>query len=103
MTQDLFYLVKLVSNRDPSPTSPPVEFIWGITVIYTINPVDYKEDSKENKAKFYWLSTITRKKISVFDTRQHIDESPMPPKRHLKLFCELGDKCPEHFERVIHI
>jgi len=103
MTSDLFYLVKLLSNRDPSPTSPPVKFIWGLSVVYTISPVDYKEDSKENKAKFYWIQFITRKKVEVFDTREKIEESPLPPKRHLKVFCELGTDCPEHFERVLHV
>jgi len=103
MTSDLFYLVKLAASRDPSPTSPPVKFIWGLSAIYTISPVDYKEDQKENKAKFYWFQFITREKTEVFDTREKIEESPLPPKRHLKLFCELGASCSEHFEKVIHV
>lgn len=103
MTSDLFYLVKLISSRDTSPTRPPIKFIWGLSFVYKMNPVDYKEDQKENKTSWNSFLMITRERTEVFDTRQEIEESPHPPKRHVKLFCELGNNCSEHFERVIHI
>lgn len=103
MTSELFYLTKLLSSRDPSPTRPPVKNIWGLSVVYKMNPTDYKEDQKENKTKFSTLIFITKEKTEVFDTRQKIEESPLPPKRHIKLTCELGPNCEIHFDKIIHI
>jgi len=69
MTSDLFYLVKLISSRDPSPTTPAVKYIWGISIIYKMSPVDYKEDQKENKATFNSLTLITKNKTEIFNPR----------------------------------
>ncbi len=103
LTDKLYYLVKLVSSREPSATKPPVKFIWGCSMIYTINPTDYKEDQKENKAKFHWCFWISRKRCEVYDTRQKYAPGKPLPKKHIQLECELGDLCPEHFGKVIHV
>jgi len=103
LTDKLYYLVKIASSRDPSATTPPVKNIWGLSVVYTINPVDYKEDQKENKTSFHWFFLITRRKCEVYDTRQKFVHTPPPPKKHVEITCELGDKCPEHFHKTVHI
>lgn len=99
MTSDLFYLVKLISSRDPSPTRPPVKRIWGISVIYTMNPTDYKEDSKENKTSFYGIMFITRSNCEAFNTREKIEPGVYPPFKHYERFCT-APAC--NFKRVVH-
>lgn len=103
MTSDLFYLVKIISSRDPSPTRPPVRWIWGLSMIYTISPVDYKEDSKENKSKWHSFMFINRERTEVFDTRQKILAGKFPPYKHIERFCEHGANCSEHYSRILHV
>jgi hypothetical protein len=100
MTSDLFYLVKLIGSRDPSPTSPPVKSIWGISMVYGMSPVDYKEDQKENKTHFDSFMLISKSKVEVFDTRQEIMPGEYPALKHQERFCE-DPKCT--FHRVLHI
>jgi len=108
LTDQLYYLVKLGSSREPSATKPPVKHIWGLSVIYTISPVDYKEDQKENKTSFHWFFFLTRAKCEVYDTRQKFEHSDPPPKKHVLQRCELGDACDgglggKPWSKVIHI
>jgi len=100
MTSDLYYLVKLISSRDPSPTKPPVKSVWGVSVVYTISPVDYKEDQKENKTSFHGIMFITKAKTEVFDTRQQILPGEYPKLRHIARDCE-DPNCT--FHKVIHL
>jgi len=99
LTDTLFYLVKLVSSRDPSATKPPVKFIWGISVIYTIPPTDYKEDQKENKTSFHWVFFLTRKKAEVYNTSQKYELTDFAPFEHIERKCSLPN-CG--FHKVIH-
>jgi len=103
LTDKVFYLVKIISSREPSATKPPVKNIWGLSIIYTINPVDYKEDQKENKTKFHWFFILTKSKAEVYDTRQKYNPGKPLPKKHVMLECELGENCPEHYGKVIHV
>lgn len=99
MTSKLFYLVKLISSRDPTPTKPPVKYIWGVCVVYTMSPRDYKEDQKENRTSFYNLFFITRKKTSIFDTREEIKPGEWPLLEHIERHCRLPN-CPH--VKVMH-
>jgi len=103
LTDKVFYLVKLLSSRDPSPTKPPVKWILGLSVVYTINPTDYKENQKENTTHLHWLFINTRAKCEIYDTRQKYNPGKPLPKKHIELTCELGDDCPEHFGKIIHV
>lgn len=99
MTSDLFYLVKLMSSRDPSPTRPPVKYIWGISIIYRMQPTDYKENQKENKTDFSGLLWINKAKCEIFNTREEIKPGIFPPLKHTERFCAAVG-C--EFKKVIH-
>jgi hypothetical protein len=101
LTDKLFYLVKLASSREPSATKPPVKRIWGISVVYTISPVDYKEDQKENKTSFHWLFFVTRKKCEVYNTRQKYKPGEFPDLQHYERYCANRPVCT--FHRTLHI
>ena len=91
-------MVKLFGSRDPSPTKPPVKFIFGVSIERSINPTDYDENDKTSQAHGFWPFFITRNKTKVFDTRQEIKEGIMPPYRHRVRRCL---KCD--YEKIIHV
>lgn len=99
MVSNLYYFVKLISSRDPSPTRPPVKFVWGLSVKYTMSPVDYKEDQKENNTTFSGVLWINRKKVSVYNTREIIIPGRYPPLKHTERECS-DPNCD--FRRIIH-
>lgn len=101
MTEQLFYMKKLIGSRDKSATSPPVKRIWGVIMVRELDPQAYKEDSKANRGiglpRFIW---ITRKLIEVFDTGQEILAGKYPPLKHIEREC--GDpNCT--FHKVMHV
>lgn len=101
MTEQLFYMKKLIGSRDKSATTPEVKRIWGIIMVRELDPRAYKEDSKENRGvglpRFIWIS---RELINVFDTGQEIKAGKYPPLKHIEREC--GDpNCT--FHKVLHV
>ena len=99
MVSHLYYFVKLASSRDPSPTRPPVKWIWGLSNIYTMSPVDYKEDQKENQTKWTGFMWIDRAKVEIYNTREKITPGRYPPLKHSERYCT-DPTCT--FKRVVH-
>ena len=99
MVSDLYYLVKLIGSRDPSPTRPPVKWIWGVSVLYTMSPVDYQENQKENQTSFSGLEFITRGSCELFDTREIIQPGVFPPLQHSERRC---NKVGCTFKKILH-
>lgn len=101
MTEQLFYMKKLIGSRDKSATTPEVKRIWGVIMVRELDPRAYKEDSKENKGvglpRFIWIS---KSLINVFDTGQEIKAGKYPPLKHIEREC--GDpNCT--FHKVLHV
>lgn len=99
MVSDLFYFTKIISSRDPSPTRPPIKYVWGLSVIYKMSPVDYKEDQKENKTTFSGVLWINRAKVSIYNTREKIVPGRYPPLKHTERLCT-DPNCT--FKRIVH-
>ncbi len=92
MTSKLLYLKKWFGNRDPSATSPPVKFIWGVINVMKINPIDYDEDKKKQAAKGFKPLFITKRRVQAFDTRYHIKVENDIPLQHFERKC-ITDGC----------
>lgn len=97
-------ITKLFGSRRPTPTKPPIRFIWGLLMIRKLQRESFsKEESEEEYENellsiphFYWLG---REICEFFDTRQQIPRGEYKPYRHILRKCE--DKyC--NFERVVH-
>lgn len=88
MTHRVLYLNKLIGNRDPSPTAPPIKYIWGIIIVKYIDPVDYREENKAMTAHGFTPFLITRKRVEMFDTRQEIKVGKYPPLTHIDRHCD---------------
>lgn len=101
MTEQLFYMRKLIGSADKSATRPEIKRIWGIIMVRELDPQAYKEESKQNKGvglpRFIWISKTL---IEVFDTGQEIQMGKYPPLKHIEREC--GDpNCT--FHKVLHI
>jgi len=46
ITHEVLYLRKIIGSRDPSPTRPPVKYVWGVILVQSVSPDNYKEDKK---------------------------------------------------------
>jgi hypothetical protein len=108
LTSDLFYLWKACGSRDISATRPNPKFIWGLSIIKTLDPQMY--DEKLSKFKSGGLIPsflfITAEKTEVFDTKQEIVPGEFPPYRHIERVCE-NPTCKDHygkpFLKIIHV
>jgi len=101
LTSNLLYLTKLAGSRDISPTRSDPKLVWGIVLVQTLDPVRYDEEkSKFTSVGFFpRIMLITKRKVSVFDTRAEVKMSKHPPLKHIERFCELPD-CP--FHKTVH-
>ncbi len=97
-------LTKLLGSADPSPTRPPVKYIWGLVMIRDFEFI--LSDDPHNKRytlvpSFFF---IDRSDVEIYDTTQDIPLSPPLPYRHTVRYCEHVDhpdyKC--EYSRIIH-
>lgn len=91
LTSDLLYLTKLVGSRDISATRPDPKYIWGVSLVRTLDPTVYDE----LKSKFAGsggiprFMFITRAATQIFDTRAEIKFSKEVPLRHIEKRCNV--------------
>jgi len=91
LTSDLLYLTKLVGSRDISATRPDPKYIWGVSLVRTLDPTVYDE----LKSKFAGgggiprFMFITRRATEIFDTRAEIRFSKEVPLRHIDKRCNI--------------
>jgi len=100
LTEELIYLRKIIGSRDPSPTAPPVKFIWGLIVELVLDPRSYEEDKKfaTGKWEFGGFDFITRKVVSLYDMRNDIRPGTYPSLQHRKRLCETCG-----YVKIIHV
>lgn len=79
---------KLIGSRDPSPTKPPIKFVWGVCMILDVQ--NWRETDAEKKK--YTLTSlnlflIEKQDVEAYDTRQDIAQSPYPPLKKIVRVC----------------
>jgi len=98
LTGNLLYLVKLAGSRDPSPTSKPPKFIWGIILKMYLDPRQYNENEKFKNSQFGGFEFIDRKGVELYSMFNDIKPGKYPPLQHRER------KCPDcGFTKVIHV
>jgi len=89
LTSDLIHLTKFIGSRDKSATRPEVKYIWGLSLVQTLDPQAYDEAKSKFRSaglpNFLWIS---RKDIEVFDTTAEVAVGKYPPLRHIERCCE---------------
>jgi hypothetical protein len=100
LTEELIYLRKIIGSRDPSPTSPPVKYVWGIILELEFDPRQYdeKEKFKAGNWSFGGIDFITRKIVNIYDMRNDIKPGRYPSLQHRLRECETCG-----FKKVIHV
>jgi len=98
----LFFIRKLCGSRRPAATKPPVKRIWGICLIWELDPMAYDEE----KSKFAMHSMlpswfyIERVHCELFETNRKITKALPLPFKHIERGCEDED-CT--FHKVQHV
>lgn len=98
LVQNLVYLTKLAGSRDPSPTTPPLRWIWGIVAKVQLDPRNYQEDKKLSSGVFAGFTFITRKGVELYSMHNDIRPGKYPPLQHRERTCaDCGHR------KIIHI
>jgi len=101
LTSDLLYLTKIMGSRDISATLPPPKYIWGVSMVRTLDPTIYDElKSKFATQGFPSFMWISRKGTTIFDTRAEVKMSSALLMKHLERECE-DPNCNYH--KTIHV
>lgn len=101
LTSDLLYLTKIIGSRDISATKEPPKYIWGVSLVRTLDPTQYDEQkSKFQATGIPSFMLITRQGTEIFDTRAEVKLSSALLLKHLERECENPD-CT--FHKVVHV
>jgi len=98
LTGRLMYLIKLAGSRDPSPTTPPIKFIWGLVLKFELDPKKYKDDERFVGSAFGGIEIIDRKGVELYSMFNDIKPGKYPPLQHRMRECK---DCG--YVKVIHI
>lgn len=96
MFTNVYKMMKVIGNTDPSPTRPKIKKIWGLGAIFPVENFE-SEDEIKMKVSFMGVNTffVHRKHIEMYDTREIIANRDYPPLKHIVQKCEFaGD--PDH-------
>lgn len=105
LVNELYLITKVIGSPRPSPSMPPVNKIWGLCIMQSLDPQGYNEDKKKFSSaslipNFFF---IERKYCEIFDTNQKIVRSAPPPLKHIERFCE-DPSCTLHRHgKIIHV
>lgn len=101
LCSDLLHLRKIIGSADKSATRPEIKYIWGISLVQTLDPTQYDEQkSKFGSSGLPVFMFITRSDIEIFDTTAEVKVGKYPPLRHFARDCERDD-CA--FHKIIHV
>jgi len=87
LTGRLLYLTKIVGSRDPSPTTPPLRFIWGVVAVTSLDPRNYEEDKKLARGTFQGFQFITREGVELYSMHNDIKPGKYPALQHRERRC----------------
>jgi len=93
-------LNKLIGSPDPSPTKPPIKYIWGLIAGREVE--NFKETDPSKKI-YGWIPTfffIDKEDVELYDTRQAIVAGQLPEKK-LRRQIEVCDE--DGYKRIKYI
>jgi len=98
LTGQLIYLIKLAGSRDPSPTTPPPKWIWGVVLKFQLDPRKVKEDERFQGSAFAGVEFIDKKGVELYSMFNDIKPGKYPPLQHRARTC---NDCG--YTKVVHI
>lgn len=84
---NLTYLIKIAGSRDPSATTPPVDFVWGIVAKFALDPRNYEEDKKLSRGIFQGFQFITKAGVELYSMHNDIKPGKLPALQHRERRC----------------
>jgi len=98
---DLIHVTKIIGNRRPSATFPPVKYIWGVMLLQSLDPQGYNEDKKKFEGgglpKFRF---IRREFCEIFYTNKKIQVDTHISLRHVLAKCA-DPNCT--YQKIAHV
>ena len=84
LVNKMFHVAKVFGSRRPVKSAPPISFIWGLVLYWSIDPASFKGDSISMKStgfnrilpSFYFLN---KKDTMLYDTSYKVRGSKLPP------------------------
>jgi len=94
LVNQLEHVVKFIGSARPTPSRPPVKRVWGLCLLFELNPIAYAEDNKEivGFMGFPKPFFISREDTAIYDTRQLLEKSIPPPLAHSARECKICGK-----------
>jgi len=94
LVNQLEHVVKFAGSARPTPSRPPVKFVWGLCLLFELNPTAYAEDNKEvvGFMGFPRPFFIKREDTDIYDTRELMKKSTPPPLAHTARECAICGK-----------
>lgn len=83
----LLYLTKIMGSRDPSATTLPPRWIWGIIARVYLDPRVYQEDKKLSSGVFAGFTFISREGVELYSMHNDIKPGKYPPLQHRERTC----------------
>lgn len=102
LVNEVYYVKKIIGNRRPMKTAPPVRFIWGLCSTRAVDPHSFRGDdaSMVELEHGFRLFTIKKSDVLRFDTSYKIPLSTLPVKRIRKQI----ERCEEDgFTRIRYV
>lgn len=109
--EEIWKITKIIGSRRPSPTKPPVKFIWGIFWLRKLKRASFgkEEDQQEFEPQLafglipvFWLRWLDKETCRFYDTRQVIRAKPAPLE-HIERFCEDMNCKLHHYGKLSHV
>lgn len=94
-------LLKVIGSRDPSPTKPPIKYIWGLVFVRDVKNFKTTDPEKKKYGLIPSFFLIDRLDVEIYDTRQDITTGILPTKKLRKVIEEFdGDDEDKPFRKV---
>jgi len=88
-----YFVKKVVGSPRPMKTAPPVRWVWGLCMLYTMDSTTFKGDSVTMKQKFIGRPfLILKKDCQIFDTGAKVTPTALPPLIHSQRVCPVCGK-----------
>jgi len=99
---EVIYQYKMFGSRDPSPTSLPPRWIFGLIMMWYLDPRAPTTDPFKNRV-YAGSEWINRETVEIYSMFNDIKPGKLPPLRHIVRFCP-DPNCELHTRgRITHV
>jgi len=81
LTNQLFLVQKLIGSERPIRSSPPIKYVWGVVLYWSVDPRTFEGDNQTLKKDSAWPGVyfINREDTELYDTSFRVRGSTLPP------------------------